>query len=694
MMLEVLPVFRAQHEGSTLVSCLNKIGAEYFALGDDQKALEYFREGLQASIDGRNSLYEALAYQGLATVYDRQGDLIKAIDTFRKALAILELLQSPRGVAVALTALAETEFKAGRYSDAEMDMRKAIELIESVRNRISTQELRTSFFSKDNREIYESYIALLMGLHKQAAAKGYDKEAFAASEKARARSLLELLAVASTDIRQGIEKGLLERERDLRIQLNGKATQLSRLLVAGAAQDKLAAAKGDYAKGEEELQQVEAEIRKASPRYAALMQAQTVSLTETQALLDKDSALLEYSLGKQRSFLWVITSDSTRVIELPRRSEIDQAAKNVYELLTARNHAVKFETAIEKRARVARAETELSQATALLSQMVLAPAANALTKKRVLIVPDGALYYVPFAILPIANEEIAKSQPLVSEHEVVNLPSASALAMLRKTLAGRSPAPRALAIFADPVFDREDERYQSRAAKQNSSTPNPGLVATTRGVNATEFSDLTRAVTDSQAGGRLPRLPFTRKEAEGIRAIALSQQSKSLLDFAATRATALGPELSEYRIIHFATHSFISSAHPEVSGIVLSLIDEAGNDRDGFIRAADVYNLKLPADLIVLSGCRTGLGKEVRGEGLVGMTQSFMYAGAARVLVSLWDVQDEATAELMRRFYRGLLVEKLSPAAALRAAQVSMSAERRWSSPYYWAGFTLQGEPR
>ena len=167
------------------------------------------------------------------------------------------------------------------------------------------------------------------------------------------------------------------------------------------------------------------------------------------------------------------------------------------------------------------------------------------------------------------------------------------------------------------------------------------------------------------------------------------------LDFAATRQSAMNPDLSQYRILHFATHGLLNSNRPELSGLVFSLIDEQGRTQDGFLRLPDTYELKLPADLVVLSACRTGLGQEIRGEGLVGLTRGFMYAGAARVLVSLWNVDDAATAELMRRFYQKMLgSEKLSPAAALRAAQLSLSQDRRWAAPYYWAGFILQGEPR
>src|SRR5262249_8750732 len=176
--------------------------------------------------------------------------------------------------------------------------------------------------------------------------------------------------------------------------------------------------------------------------------------------------------------------------------------------------------------------------------------------------------------------------------------------------------------------------------------------------------------------------------------LTLAHEGKTLkaLDFDANRALAMSPELANYRIVHFATHGLINSQHPELSGLVLSLVDKQGRHQDGFLRAHDLYNLKLEADLVVLSACQTALGKQIKGEGLVGLVRGFMYAGTPRVVASLWDVKDEATAELMKRFYHKMLVEGMRPAAALRAAQVSMWKEPRWQAPYYWAGFMIQGE--
>ena len=164
------------------------------------------------------------------------------------------------------------------------------------------------------------------------------------------------------------------------------------------------------------------------------------------------------------------------------------------------------------------------------------------------------------------------------------------------------------------------------------------------------------------------------------------------LDFDASRETVLNADLSQYRIVHFATHSLLNNQRPELSGVVLSLVDASGRPRNGFLRLYDIYNLRLGADLVVLSACQTALGREIRGEGLIGLTRGFLYAGAARVVATLWEIDDRTTAELMKHFYQGMLVHGKRPAVALRDAQVAMWRTRGWESPYYWAAFTLQGE--
>ncbi|HYG80642.1 MAG TPA: CHAT domain-containing protein, partial [Pyrinomonadaceae bacterium] len=316
---------------------------------------------------------------------------------------------------------------------------------------------------------------------------------------------------------------------------------------------------------------------------------------------------------------------------------------------------------LRRAAAVHKADTELPGAASRLSQMVLSPVAAELDTKRLLIVPDGALQYVPFSALPVpsvsTNEDEGARRQLVFNHEIVTLPSASTLAFLSREARKRTPSPKACALFADPVFGGEDDERVKNKIK-----------------------------------GGFKRLRHTRKEAEAISAITGPEGTLQALDFEASRSAVLNTDLTQYRIVHFATHGLADSVHPELSGVVLSLVDEEGEAQDGFLRLYDIYNLRLSADLVVLSACRTALGKDVRGEGLVGLIRGFMYAGASRIVASLWEVDDVATAELMTLFYRGMH-RGLPYAAALRNAQVKWLEQTDTNhSPFYWAAFTIQGE--
>jgi CHAT domain-containing protein len=271
------------------------------------------------------------------------------------------------------------------------------------------------------------------------------------------------------------------------------------------------------------------------------------------------------------------------------------------------------------------------------------------------------------------------SPPLIFDHEIINLPSATAFAVARQNLLNRKPAAKAVAVIADPVFSTNDARLRAQSQTK-----------------AAAETDGTRIIEHLPAGAKgqlsIPRLPFTRQEAEEILAVAPSGQNLKALGFKANRSIATSAELSEYRYVHFATHGYLDTTRASLSAIVLSLVDQAGNPQDGFLRAHDIYNLNLPAELVVLSACETGLGKDIRGEGLDGLTRGFMYAGARRVIVSLWNVNDKATAALMQRLYTGMLRSNKTPAAALRTAQIQMLRTREWRSPYYWAAFMMQGE--
>jgi CHAT domain-containing protein len=308
---------------------------------------------------------------------------------------------------------------------------------------------------------------------------------------------------------------------------------------------------------------------------------------------------------------------------------------------------------------------------ARLSGEILKPAAPYLRARRLLIVADGGLLYVPFAALPLPGG----GGPLVVRHEVVHLDSPSVLAMQRELLAGRPPAPLEIAVVADPVFSVEDPRLHGNAAGAQ-----PVLVA-----------DLRRSADDLGLKG-FRRLPESGREAAALLALAPRRKSLEATGFAATRRMVLQGTLSRYKIVHIATHGLIHPTHPELSGLVLSLVDEQGRPQDGFLRSYELQEMDLPADLVVLSACQTALGKEVPGEGLVGLTRGLMRAGARRLVVSLWSVEDTSTAELMGRFYQSMLRQGMSPSAALREAQLSMLRDPRWSDPRHWAPFIFQGD--
>jgi CHAT domain-containing protein len=314
--------------------------------------------------------------------------------------------------------------------------------------------------------------------------------------------------------------------------------------------------------------------------------------------------------------------------------------------------------------------------------MLLGPVASMLGNKRLLIVSDGALQNIPFAALPTPEGKVG-FEPLVLKHEIVNLPSASVIAELRRQRIGRPKPPRAVAVLADPVFDPKDDRVTvgSRAFARSSHTIEPGVTRAAEDLGLTRNGDL-----------YLNRLLYTRNEANAILAAIPPGQGMAALDFSASRSLATNISLGQYRIVHFATHGILDNKHPELSGLVLSLVNRQGKAQNGFLKLQDIYNLKLPVDLVVLSGCETGLGENVGGEGLIGLTRGFMYAGASRVVASLWSVSDMATADLMSHFYRAMERQGMRPAAALRAAQIEMWQQKQWRSPYYWAAFQIQGE--
>jgi CHAT domain-containing protein len=448
------------------------------------------------------------------------------------------------------------------------------------------------------------------------------------------------------DIHQGVEPSLLERERSLKQSLDVKTEIQVKLLSREHTKEQAEQIDEEIRQLLAQYQKIKDQIKLKSPGYAALTQPRPLTVKEIQEeVLDADTLLLEYALGEQQSYLWAVTRDSMITFRLPKRAEIEEAAQRVYELLS-----------VDRRERPSQFNSSYSEAASALSQIILGPVAAHLGQKRLLIVPQGTLSYIPFAALPLPSaqkhERLAHPglEPLIAKHEIIYLPSASTLAVLRRELAGRKLAPKAVAVIADPVFSKDDVR--ARAAfkgeakavdeKDKPIIPSPDISQTAflRSIKEVGLGD----------GKELPRLPFSGQEARTIFALGRQAEAMIALDFNANLKTATSAEIEQHRIIHFATHALLNNEHPEMSGLVLSLVNEQGEPQNGFLRLYDIYNLRLGADLVVLSACQTALGKQIKGEGLVGVTRGFMYAGAARVMASLWRVDDQATAELMNGF--------------------------------------------
>jgi CHAT domain-containing protein/tetratricopeptide (TPR) repeat protein len=580
----------------------------------------------------------------------RKGEILAAGGRAAEALPLLarSLLASRAAgdrvnETIALAARARVLRDQGDLDAAAGDAGAAIAALESLRARLGNPELRAAFLGSSG-DVYELRVDILMRLAAARPGQGFDRAAFEASEDARARSLLDVLREGGAAPRAGIDPALAARLRDLERRLALKADRLQTLLGRGkgnAPESRALEIESERIRAE--LDNLDAEIRRTSPRYAELSHPGAASLGEIQALLDSGTLLLEYSLGPRRGYLWAVDAAGLRSFVLPGREEIERAAR-------AFHQAVSTPGGEAGRARIGRT----------LSRMLLGPVAGELGDRRLAIVPDGALNYIPFDVLP---EPRSPGRPLLARHEVVELPSASVLATERRQLARRPPARELALVIADPVFQPDDPRV-AKSGRRSGGTDTP----------------------------LLPRLRFSRQEALGIAALAPPGKVATELDFAAARDLVLSGRLRDFRYLHFATHGIFDSGRPELSGLALSRVGPDGKPREGFLSLRDVYDLDLAADLVVLSGCQTALGKEIRGEGLFGITRGFLYAGAPRVIASLWWIDDRATATLMESFYRGLWIEKLRPAAALRKARLALARQHRFRDPAYWGAFVLQGD--
>src|SRR5262245_50152396 len=472
---QALSIWRAVGDSYGEAYALLSLGKLHGGSNENQKALDYYNQALALFRKVKNPRGEALALNGLGVLYASSGESRKSLDCYHQALPLWRDVGDRSGEAATLANLARVERDLGDLHKARQNIEAALAITETLRIKIASQQLRDSYFGA-TRQYHELYIDLLMRLHHLRPSEGHDVSALGASERARARGLLEMLAEARADISEGIDASLLERERSLQQRINAAAEYQYRLLDGRYTREQIASAKLELDSLIDESRQVEAEIRRTSPRYAELKYPQPLGLPEIQRMLDSETLLLEYSLGEERSYLWAVTQAGVESFELPKRAEIEALARQSYEWLAA------GETGAQLRARLARPAAKSPEWADALSRILLGPVASRLGRKRLVVVADGALQYIPFAALPepatgrrgdgatggrsdrgidrMSKPRPVAFTPLIANHEIVSLPSASSLAALRREIVGRAPAPITVAVIADPVFEGGDERIK------------------------------------------------------------------------------------------------------------------------------------------------------------------------------------------------------------------------------------------
>ncbi len=702
---QALEIYRVLKQPLQQATVLSNIGLAHQKSGNLTKALEYQRQALEIRRATGHRLEEAVSLKLIGSTYFAMGELQVALDYFQQAVRQHRVMGNRGPEAGTLYAIARVERDRGNLGEALLRMQESLKIIESLRGSVSSQELRASFLAKQ-QEFFEFYTDLLMRLHQREPSKGHDVAAFHSSERARARSLLELLAEARIDVEQGIAPELKQRER----LINSRIARIQSSLIdvysqAQTDQSRVKTLEEELKQVDTEREQLNSEIRRRHPRYADLQYPAPPDLKAIQSLLDDQTVLLEYALGKDSSFLFAVTKNDFAVARLSSDASIASQVEALRATITARPQRSSFPKQIE-----------LSRK---LYRELIEPARKLLSgKRKLIIVPSSVLHYLPFEVLLSSGEErtlatvgLDRWPYLLKDYAISYVPSAGVLAGLRNRPPSSLEVRKTFLAFADPAYvnDRPTE---------------VGLAGTSQ-----------RGAFGDQQSWKLGRLPESRREVEEIaRLYGKDKVSVLLGDEASEENVKLEGRFRDYRYVHFATHGLLNEDRPPYSGLILSLtapakaaspaqpagrsassppssvvaqargsgtsLKETEFDQrvgpqkeDGLLQVYEIFNLKLNADLVVLSACETGLGKQVKGEGLVGLAHAFFYAGTPSIVVSLWKVQDRSTANLMVNLYQQL-DRYNDKAEALRQAKLEMVLQNRYAHPYYWAPFVLVGDSK
>jgi len=663
------------HDGLMISQSLRDIGETYLATGRVKLALKFFTQGQDPDLLGPNSVELANTKIEIARALERLGRAPDALDAYREAAALSHSIASIRAEADARYHIAHIESAEGRLDLALPEIEKSVALVESMRTKVSADDTRILWFSPFHA-IYALYIDVLMQLSLQSTDTSMARRGFQIAEQSIARSFVELLHQAQVE--SGNSHDLVREYASIRRLLVEKQADESRLLSASLEEENMHKVALEISSLHGRQVQIES-LLNARDWEDFQVQVDPLGIDEVQTLIGDEDIVIEYSLGSRHSYLWAISKAGFSSYVLPSESEIELLVRQFRQALVSPGiHAM------PEVANFAGKPGSEEVLAAELGRVLLEPVTDLSRFRRIVLVADGALQYLPFGAL-ITKQGGQGSSPeikrVAQEHEVTNLPSMTTLSVLRSRQNSSGLPRRGLLMFADPVFESDDPRIEPvgyRRSQGRALTKPVGTIP-----DAGDLSTTTR---------HFPRLPGTRQEADVIGEVVPKQSAEILLGFEANLRRAESEELQNYRFIHFATHSVLDNEHPELSGVILSMFNHDGNHEDGYLRLKDIYRLKLSAEFVVLSACETALGKNIKGEGIVGLTRGFMYAGAPSVVATLWRVDDDATSEFMKWFYKGIFEHHETPAAALREAQIEMCKQARWRSPYYWGAFIIEGD--
>jgi CHAT domain-containing protein len=676
---EALAIWRTVGDAREQVISLNSLGFIALSIGDINRALEYYEEAVKICEFEPQATPAVCAdtHNGTAEIYLVSGDHVRAEPHLALAVQLRRQAGNASGVAVTQVSLGRALLLADR-------LREAMEVFQAARETFQQesdgrgQSLAWNFVGRVYLEMENPQLAeqsfhkarnlaeaseysagvasALTGLARTENLRGnpraavrYAADALSAAESLRAKNgppdfesffegsryYYDLLINMKMAL-QRVEAGQEHASQTLLVSERARARALLEVLSDPGTAGREPAEASPQRHLEKELEL-----------------ARALTLQDLQRELGAVS-LLEYHLLGDQSLVWRVHRGAVQIFELPSSKEIGTLAAELLDSVQGQRPSA-------------------WDAAERLSRAILPPGLILPEMDRIAVVLDGGLQGVPFGILidpkadPSWRHRVKADwpQPLFWKREIVQLPSVSVLAALRRLGANRQPASHLIAILADPVFDLRDERAVRR-----------------------RFSDC-EPPADSWR-----RLMASYDEAKAIESlIPAGEKSRIALGFEARLDLITAGLLQDFQILHFSTHAFGKRAEGE-PGIVLSLVDRNGCGLEGVLHLRDLYRgvYFSRAELAVLSACETGLGREVEGEGLVGLAHGFLSAGVPRVIASLWTVDDYSSADLMRRFYRKLLQERRPPIVALAAAQREMLESAEWSAPYHWGGFVLQGD--